>query len=161
MHLDSLAPVSDLDPMNLTLPNTWEAWAWCQSPGPCVYWADMPWDLPPCQSLCWRWDTGVTKPHSLSPERATLLGGLRQLAQWLQQRSGEGSSERCIRRGQSIWEHVTWGWIDVEWGLANSWGSHGNSDRIYFGGTPKSLQMVTAAMKLKDTCSLEETLWPT
>ena len=26
---------------------------------------------------------------------------------------------------------------------------------------PKSLQMVTAAMKLKDTCSLEEKLWPT
>ena len=26
---------------------------------------------------------------------------------------------------------------------------------------PKSLQMVTAAMKLKDTCSLEEILWPT
>ena len=25
---------------------------------------------------------------------------------------------------------------------------------------PKSLQMVTAAMKLKDTCSLEEKLWP-
>ena len=28
-------------------------------------------------------------------------------------------------------------------------------------GGPKSLQMVTAAMKLKDTCSLEEKLWPT
>ena len=27
-----------------------------------------------------------------------------------------------------------------------------------FGGSPKSLQMVTAAMKLKDTYSLEETL---
>ena len=26
---------------------------------------------------------------------------------------------------------------------------------------PKSLQMVTAAMKLKGACSLEETLWPT
>ena len=26
------------------------------------------------------------------------------------------------------------------------------------GGTPKSLQMVTAAMKLKDPCSLEEKL---
>ena len=26
---------------------------------------------------------------------------------------------------------------------------------------PKSLQMVTAAMKLKDTCFLEEKLWPT
>ena len=30
-----------------------------------------------------------------------------------------------------------------------------------FGGAPKSLQMVTAAMKLKDACSLEEKLLPT
>ena len=29
------------------------------------------------------------------------------------------------------------------------------------GGVPKSLQMVTAAMQLKDACSLEEKLWPT
>ena len=29
------------------------------------------------------------------------------------------------------------------------------------GGAPKSLQMVTATMKLKDTCSLEEKLWTT
>ena len=28
-------------------------------------------------------------------------------------------------------------------------------------GAPKSLQMVTAAMKLKDACSLEEKLQPT
>ena len=28
-------------------------------------------------------------------------------------------------------------------------------------GAPKSLQMVTAAMKLKDTCYLEKKLWPT
>ena len=28
-----------------------------------------------------------------------------------------------------------------------------------FWGAPKSLQMVTAAMKLKDACSLEEKLW--
>ena len=28
-----------------------------------------------------------------------------------------------------------------------------------WGGPPKSLQMVTAAMKLKDTCTLEEKLW--
>ena len=32
-----------------------------------------------------------------------------------------------------------------------------NSDRL-FSGVPKSLQMVTAAMKLKDTCPLEEKL---
>ena len=28
-------------------------------------------------------------------------------------------------------------------------------------GAPKSVQMVTAAMKLKDACSLEEKQWPT
>ena len=36
----------------------------------------------------------------------------------------------------------------------------GNSGRLFF-WTPESLQMVTAAMKLKDACSLEEKLWPT
>ena len=30
-----------------------------------------------------------------------------------------------------------------------------------FFGVPKSLQMMTAAMKLENTCSLEERLWPT
>ena len=41
------------------------------------------------------------------------------------------------------------------------YGETGNSDNLYYYyyfWTPKSLQMVTAAMKLKDTCSLEETL---
>ena len=33
------------------------------------------------------------------------------------------------------------------------------TDFIFLGS--KSLQMVTAAMKLKDTYSLEENLWPT
>ena len=31
---------------------------------------------------------------------------------------------------------------------------------FYF-GAPKSLQMMTAVMKLKEACSLEEKLWPT
>ena len=31
--------------------------------------------------------------------------------------------------------------------MANRWGNNGNSERLYFGGAPKSLQMVTAAMK--------------
>ena len=30
-----------------------------------------------------------------------------------------------------------------------------------FGGAPKSLQMVTSAMKLKDAFFLKEKLWPT
>ena len=36
------------------------------------------------------------------------------------------------------------------------WGNSGNSVRVYFGGPSKSLQMVIAAMKLKDAYSLEE-----
>ena len=42
-----------------------------------------------------------------------------------------------------------------------SWQIHGKTvDRVtdFILGAPKSLQMVTAAMKLKDTCSLEEKL---
>jgi len=42
--------------------------------------------------------------------------------------------------------------------MANRWGNNGNSDSFYFGRVPKSLQMVTAGMKLKDACSLEEKL---
>ena len=49
-------------------------------------------------------------------------------------------------------------------GPITSWQIDGEtmeSERLYFWGAPKSLQMVTAAMKLKDACSLEEKLWPT
>ena len=38
------------------------------------------------------------------------------------------------------------------------WGNNGNSDTLYFGEAPRSLWMVTAVLKLKDTCSLEEKL---
>ena len=44
--------------------------------------------------------------------------------------------------------------------MANRWGNSGNSERL-FSWAPKLLQMVTAAMKLKDVCSLKEKLWPT
>ena len=33
--------------------------------------------------------------------------------------------------------------------------------RDFIFGAPESLQMVTAAMKLEEACSLEERLWPT
>ena len=49
-------------------------------------------------------------------------------------------------------------------GPITSWqidGETGNSDWLLFFWAPKSLQMVIAAMKLKDACSLEEKLWPT
>ena len=41
------------------------------------------------------------------------------------------------------------------------WVNNGNSNRLLFSWAPKSLQMVIAAMKLKDPCSLEEKLWQT
>ena len=40
--------------------------------------------------------------------------------------------------------------------MINRWKNSENSGRLYFSWAPKSLQMVTAAMKLKDSCSLEE-----
>ena len=48
-----------------------------------------------------------------------------------------------------IWSHQFMG---------NKWGNSGNSVRLDFLGAPKSLQMVTAAMKLKDAYSLERKL---
>ena len=50
-------------------------------------------------------------------------------------------------------------------GPITSWqidgGGNGNSDRLYFLGLQNHCRWVTAAMKLKDTCSLEEKLWQT
>ena len=42
--------------------------------------------------------------------------------------------------------------------MGNRWGNSGNSVRLYFGGAPNSLQMVTAAMKLKEGCFFQEKL---
>ena len=49
-------------------------------------------------------------------------------------------------------------------GLITSWHIDGETVETmsdYFLGSPKSLHMVTAAMKLNDTYSLEGKLWPT
>ena len=48
-----------------------------------------------------------------------------------------------------IWSHHV---------MAYRWGNSGNSVRLHFGGAPKSLQMVTVTMKLKNAYSLEEKL---
>ena len=47
---------------------------------------------------------------------------------------------------------ITWWQID---------GQKWKQWQTLFSWAPKSLQMVTSAMKLKDTCSWEEKLWPT
>ena len=49
-------------------------------------------------------------------------------------------------------------------GPITSWLINGNQWKQWqtlFSWAEKSLQMLTAAMKLKDVCSLEEKLWPT
>ena len=46
----------------------------------------------------------------------------------------------------NIWSHHFMG---------SRWGDSGNSVRLLFFGVPKSVQMVTSAMKLKDAYSLE------
>ena len=56
------------------------------------------------------------------------------------------------RKDHGIWSHNF---------VTNRWGNSGNSGWLYFGVAPKSLQMVTATMKLKDAYSLEGKLWPT
>ena len=45
----------------------------------------------------------------------------------------------------------------TSWQMEKQW----KQWQTLFSWAPKALQMVTAAMKLKDTCSLEEKLWPT
>ena len=42
--------------------------------------------------------------------------------------------------------------------MANRWGNNGNSNRLYLGGAPKSLQMLTVTMELINACSLKEKL---
>ena len=46
-------------------------------------------------------------------------------------------------------------------GPITSWQIDGETVTDFIFQAPKSLQIVPAAMKLKDTCSLEEKLWPT
>ena len=52
-----------------------------------------------------------------------------------------GLNSTFRKRRSCIWSHHF---------MANRWGNSGNSVRLYFWGAPKSLQMVTAAMKLKE-----------
>ena len=56
-----------------------------------------------------------------------------------------------INEDHDIWSQMPW---QVDWERMETMTG-------FILGAPKSLQMVTAAMKLKNTCSLEEKLWLT
>ena len=80
--------------------------------------------------------------HLWQKAKKSLLMKVRERKSWLKAQHSENEDH-------GIWSHHF---------MANRWGNNGNSDRLYFGGLQKSLQMVTAAIKLKDTYSLEEKL---
>ena len=74
---------------------------------------------------------------------------LESLLMKVKEESEEAGLKHSKNEDHGIWPHHL---------MANRWGNKGNSDRLYFWGAPKSLQMVTVAMKLKYACSLEEKL---
>ena len=75
---------------------------------------------------------------------------LKSLLMKMKGESEKVGAQHSENEDDGIWSHHF---------LTNRWGNSGNGGRLYFGGgAPKSLQMVTAAMKFKDACSLEEKL---
>ena len=77
-----------------------------------------------------------------SEELKSLLMKVKECKSWLKTQHSENQDH-------GLWSHHF---------MENNWVNNGNSDRLFLGGAPKSLQMVTAARKLKDACSLEEKL---
>ena len=78
---------------------------------------------------------------------------LRSLLMKVKEESEKSDLKLNIQKNEDhgIWSHRF---------MANRWGNNGNSERLFY-WAPKSLQMVIAATKLKDSCSLEEKLWQT
>ena len=117
---------------------SWETLDWkkhkleSRLPGEISIISDMRWHYP--YGRKWR---GTKKPLDES-ERG-------EQKTWLEAQHSENEDH-------GIWSHHFMG---------NRWGNRGNSVILYFWGAPKSPQMMTAAMKLKDAYSLEEKLWPT
>jgi len=131
------------------------------------YWSGLPFptlgDLPDIGRLIphvlhflhWQMDSSPLAPpgnkHMLNPNTAHLMhpniaeSERGEWKSWLKAQHSENEDH-------GIWSHHLMG---------NRWGNSGNSVRLYLGGAPKSLQMVIAAMKLKDAYSLEGKLWPT
>ena len=73
---------------------------------------------------------------------------LKSLLMKMKEESGKSwlKAQHSENEDHGIWSHHLMG---------NRWGNSGNSVRLYFFGAPKLLQMVTAAMKLKDAYSFE------
>ena len=90
-----------------------------------------------------RYADDTTLMAETEEELKSLLRKVKQDSEnWLKAQHSE-------KEDHGIWSHHF---------MRNRWGNSGKSVRLYFWGAPKSLQMVIAAMKLKDAWSLEENL---
>ena len=69
----------------------------------------------------------------------------------LESEKGEWKSSLKAQHSENE-DHGIWSHHFME----NRWGNNGNSDKTLCSWAPKSLQMVTAAMKLEDACSLKK-----
>ena len=79
----------------------------------------------------------------------TLMGESKELKSLLMKVKEE--SEKAGLKDHGIWSHH---FMEIRWG------NSGNSGWLFL-WAPKSLQIVIAALKLKDAYSLEGKLWPT
>ena len=98
-------------------------------------------------------------PFSSCPQSLPALESfpMNQLFAWGGQSIGVSALASVLPMNTQDWSPLGWtGWIWSHYFMANRWGNSGNSQSLFWG-----LQMVAAAMKLKDACSLEEKLWPT
>ena len=86
----------------------------------------------------------------------TLMAQSEELKSFLMKVKEERGKSRLKTQHSENKDHGFWSYYF----MANRWGNKANSDRLS-SWAPKSLQTMTAAMKLTDACSLEEKLWQT
>ena len=125
----------------------------CPSPTPGVH--------PNSRPLSWWCHPAISSsvvPFSSCPQSlpASESFPMSQLFAWSSQSTGVSALASVLPKNIQDWSPLEW----THYSMANILGNSGNSIRLFF-WAPKSLQMVTAAMKLKDAYSLEEKLWPT
>ena len=78
---------------------------------------------------------------------------LKSLLMKMKEKSEKAGLKLSIQKTKIMASGPITSW-QIDWEQWKQW-------QTLFSWAPKSLQMVTAAMKLKDTCSLEEKLWLT
>ena len=97
-------------------------------------------------------EISITSDMQMTPHLWQKVKRNSKASWWKWKRRVKKLAQHSENEDHGIWSHHF---------LGSRWGNSGISVSFYFWGAPKSLQMVTAAMKLKDAYSLEGTLWPT